>query len=70
MTTISFAYKDLSKKTEPVQVRPKVTFAQALCGSVTTIDEQLPVPIIKGDSLSIKFTHAEYEKGIDECKRR
>jgi hypothetical protein len=47
----------------------KVTFAQALSGSVTTIDEKLPVLIIKGDSLGIKITRAEYEKGIDECKR-
>jgi hypothetical protein len=46
-----------------------VSFAQALCGSVTTIDEQLPVPVIKGDSLSIKISQEDYEKGVDDCKR-
>nr|ABN07976.1 hypothetical protein MtrDRAFT_AC152185g39v2 [Medicago truncatula] len=69
ITTVSFTDKDFTKQTKPVQVQPKVTFAQALSGSVTTIDEQLLVPIIKYDSLIIKITQEEYEKGIDECKR-
>jgi len=58
---------------EPIpkkQVQPAtVSFVQALCGSLTTIDEQLPLPVIKGDSLSIKISKEDYEKGIDDCKR-
>jgi len=53
------------KKVQPTTV----SFVQALCGSVTTIDDQLPLPVIKGDSLSIKFSQEEYEKGIDDCIR-
>lgn len=52
------------------QVQPAtISFVLALCGSLTTIDEQLPLPVIKGDSLSIKISQEDYEKGIDDCKR-
>jgi len=46
-----------------------VTFAQALCGTVTTIDEHLPALIIKGDSLSIKISQEKYEKRVEKWKR-
>lgn len=44
------------------------THAITSVGYATKVILQLPLPIIKGVSLGIKTTQAEYEKGID-CKR-
>jgi len=37
-------------------------------GHVTSIDEQLCAPIITRDSLSIKISQDEYEKGVEDWK--
>jgi hypothetical protein len=45
------------------------SFAQVLQNSCEVLVSQLPLPAIKGDSLYIKITQSEYEKGLIDCKR-
>ncbi|KAK2404765.1 hypothetical protein QL285_054072 [Trifolium repens] len=42
--------------------------AQVLSDSCQVQISQLPSPAIRGDSLSIKITQSEYEKGLLDCK--
>ncbi|PNX79318.1 putative NBS resistance protein, partial [Trifolium pratense] len=45
------------------------SFAQMLHDSCDVQIASLPSPAIRGDSLCIKITHDEYEKGLTDCKR-
>jgi len=48
----------------------KISFVQALSASSTICsNENLPQPLILGDSVSIKITQDMYEKGLAVCKR-
>jgi len=44
------------------------TFAQAVTITCNIQQNQLPKPAIKGDSLCIKISQVEYEKGYKDCK--
>ncbi|MCI26271.1 NBS resistance protein, partial [Trifolium medium] len=48
---------------------PPRSFVQVLHDSCDVQISQLPSPSIKGDSLSIKITQEEYERGLTDCKR-
>jgi hypothetical protein len=45
------------------------SFSQVLHDSCEVQVSQLPSPVIKGDSLCIKITQAEYEKGLADCQK-
>lgn len=45
----------------------KPTFAQALRGPLPTA-EPLPLPFIRGDTLSISVSTTAYSRGLDYCK--
>lgn len=47
--------------------RPR-TFAQALSNSFDIPLSQLPIPCVKGDSISIKISEEEYQNGIEGFK--
>lgn len=44
------------------------SFAQAVTNSCKVQQNQLPKPAIKGDSLCIKISQGEYEKGFEDCQ--
>lgn len=49
--------------------QPGRPFAQVLHTSCEVLVSKLPLSAIKGDSLHIKITQSEYEKGLNDCKR-
>lgn len=48
---------------------PTKSFAQVLATSQSSVKEISPLPVIRGDEVSIKITPALYEKGLTVCKR-
>lgn len=51
-------------------IPPPRFFAQALVASHNNVpNTTMPLPTIRGDSLSIRITQPVYEKGVDVCKR-
>ncbi|GAU44280.1 hypothetical protein TSUD_371800 [Trifolium subterraneum] len=47
----------------------KKSFAQVVHNSCDVQISQLPSPMIKGESLHIKITQEEYEKGLLDCRK-
>jgi hypothetical protein len=45
----------------------KPSFAQALCGT-PSISEPLPLPSIRGETLSVSISSTAYSRGVDFCK--
>jgi len=45
----------------------KPSFAQALCGT-PSISEPLPLPSIRGETLSVSISSTAYSRGVDYCK--
>jgi hypothetical protein len=43
------------------------SFAQILSPNDTILVSSLPIPCIRGESVSIKFTQAEYVRGVEGC---
>ena len=56
--------------TQPHKPASRISFAQALRTSPTiSSNDNLPQPLIKGESVSIKISQDMYEKGMAVCKR-
>ncbi|PNX89783.1 putative NBS resistance protein, partial [Trifolium pratense] len=51
------------------ETKLKKSFAQMLQDSCEVQIKELPSPVIKGDSVYIKITQEEYEKGLADCRR-
>jgi len=49
------------------EIRAK-SFIAALAGPNVNEERPLPIPCMKGDSLSIKIFQDEYQRGVEECK--
>lgn len=62
-----FLALDSSLSSSPPPVQHK-SFAQALNSSFDISLSQLPRPCVKGDSISIKISEEEYQKGLEGCK--
>jgi hypothetical protein len=51
-----------------VVVTPKPSFAQAIRGPQVQFSDPLLLPLIRGDTLSIKIMHEAYAHGLEACK--
>ncbi|KEH40760.1 DUF4283 domain protein [Medicago truncatula] len=60
---------DMVALTTPTQATaPKPSFAQALRGSTIIYSEPLPLPVIRGDMLSVKISKEAYVCGLEACR--
>ncbi|PNY13192.1 putative NBS resistance protein [Trifolium pratense] len=60
-----------SVPSKPVTVvKPQRSFAQVLDDSSVVQFNPLPSPVLKGDALFIKISKEEYEKALDDGKRK
>jgi len=70
MATLAAAPKVARVATPPpLPTLQVVSFAQALTGSSRVAsNDNLPQPIIRGETLSVKITQEIYDRGTDFCK--